>query len=371
MDLTRIPLSYATTPAGESKTPDRWEHGSDFHWLDLEPPAEPEPVPWHGGTAWTSGRDALAALCRARRWRRLWVPTYFCQKVLAALRAAGVELAAYPDSPLDPAADPSRLPAKPGDGILVVNYFGLRSQPADAYPGAAEVVEDHSHDPFSDWARRSRAPWCVASLRKTLPAPAGGVVWSPEGLVAPTATAATARGERAALAGLTALLLKRLYLDGQPVAKKSYRQLAAQSESALGDVSALPGWAGQLIATFPTGSWRRARRQNFASARSELSGVHGLRLLEPAAPDSVPFSLVLVLDRPTAATALRAALIRRRVYAARLWDLEQPVLEDVPEAHRELSRCAISVHCDQRYGASHMRDVARTIRALTAVPERA
>ncbi len=327
-------------------------------------------MPWRGATLWASGRDALAALYRARGWRRLWVPSYFCQKVLAAWRAAGLELAAYPDSSQEPAADLEQLPARAGDGVLVVNYFGLRAPRAGSWPEAAEVVEDHSHDPLSDWAQRSRASWCLASLRKTLPAPAGGAVWSPAGLEPPAAGDTAPAGERAALTALAAMLLKSLYLAGHAVDKQAYRALAAESEAALGAVSPLPGWAAELIAAMPAGRWRRRRRANYDAAAGELAGVEGLRLLAPATAEGVPFSLVLVLDRPARAAALSAALIRRDIYPARLWELEETVVDGVPTAHRELARRTLSLHCDQRYDETHMRRVARTVAALTAALER-
>jgi hypothetical protein len=56
----------------------------------------------------------------------------------------------------------------------------------DSLPGWEErraasewlLVEDHSHDPFSPWAVGSSADYAFCSLRKTLPVPDGGLLWS-------------------------------------------------------------------------------------------------------------------------------------------------------------------------------------------------
>ena len=38
------------------------------------------------------------------------------------------------------------------------------------------LIEDHIHDPLSDWSQSSNADYAVASLRKTLPVPIGAML---------------------------------------------------------------------------------------------------------------------------------------------------------------------------------------------------
>jgi hypothetical protein len=67
---------------------ERWENGSEFHWLGLREGPRSGDVPWSRGLLLFSGRDALRLVLRTgatrRGWRRLWVPDYFCQHVVAA-----------------------------------------------------------------------------------------------------------------------------------------------------------------------------------------------------------------------------------------------------------------------------------------------
>jgi hypothetical protein len=145
-----------------------------------------------------SGTDALVALVRwgASRhgWRRVWLPSYYCPEVpagLAALERDGIELLAYSDHLLTEPPAIEAILAEPGDVIVVANQLGIRRRPDPGravVPGAV-VVEDHSHDPGSAWARASGADYAFASLRKTLPIPDGGAAWTrgPPG---------TARGRR-------------------------------------------------------------------------------------------------------------------------------------------------------------------------------
>ena len=143
-----------------------------------------------------SGRDALVALVRwgaiRHGWRRVWVPSYYCPEVPAALAAIAdvVELLVFPDHALWAPTQVGAIPAIRGDVVVLANQLGVRPRPdTDAMDaitaGGVTLIEDHSHDLGSEWALRSGADYAFASLRKTLPLPDGGAVWSPRGLELP------------------------------------------------------------------------------------------------------------------------------------------------------------------------------------------
>jgi hypothetical protein len=219
--------------------PLRWEVGSEFHWPGLPVPARAADRPWSKGVLVSTGRDALRLLLALgvgeRGWRRLWVPEYFCQDVVAAFARPGLELRPYPDHPLR--GVPDFPAARRGDVILVTNYFGLR--PAFEAPrrDGVEIIEDHSHDPSSPWAESSTADFCVASLRKTIPVSDGGVAWSPVGHALPPEPPLTMQRRRAATSKLVAMILKAMYLDGHKIERATYRALARRGERGL----AVPG----------------------------------------------------------------------------------------------------------------------------------
>jgi hypothetical protein len=342
-------------------TPERWETGSEYHWLGLGAPQETEPAPWSSGLLVFSGRDALRLLLRhgveARGWHRLWVPEYYCQHVAAALVRPDLELLPYPDHPLRSAPD---LPdGRPGDAILVMDYFGLRGAVHAPRRDSVEIVEDHSHDPWSPWARTSTADFCIASLRKTLPLTDGGVLWSPLGHRLPPAPRLTAQRRTAAATKLSAMILKALYLDGHQVDKAAYRALALRGERGLATpgISSMSDVAGALLRSFPAESWQRARAANHVLLGLIVKEVGWARVLAPADGAGVPFSVVVVLDSPERRERVRLRLFAADVYPAVLWPLEKTVVAVGHEA-RELSRRTLSIHCDGRYGAADMRRVA-------------
>ncbi len=339
---------------------DRWEHGSDFHRVAVAPDAAQADLPWSRGRLCGSGRDALRLLVehgvRCRAWTRLWIPAYFCQEVAAVLRVGSLRLVAYPDLPDQAAVMP---PADPGDAVLLVNTFGLRDGPSPVLPDGVDLIEDHTHDPVSPWARTSQAHFAIASLRKTVPVPEGGVLWSPAGVALPDVPPLSGTRAAAAESKRLAMALKARYLDGEAVDKTSYRALAlgGEAEIATGPVSGMTSETAADVMSFPWERWRERRRENAMFLSARLRHLPGLRVLQPRAVACVPFAVVLATDDEDRRARLRARLIDHRVYPAVLWPLDEAVVP-VPEDAVRLSRRVLGLHCDFRYDVGDLATVA-------------
>jgi hypothetical protein len=338
------------------------EHGSDLH-LALDTGVLE--APWCGQphTLWGSGRDAMRALLAWGRehhgWRRALVPSFFCQDVVVAI-ARELPLVAYDDAPGQPA--PAAVEADERDVVFVVNLHGARtSNPMET---RAVVVEDHTHDPVSPWAFASDADWAVASLRKTLPLPDGGVLWSPRRRPSPPAAAVTSAHAAAAADRLAAMILKRLYLDGGTIVKDDFRRLAVAGEHAiaLGDISGICDFSAARLASLPSRAWREARLRNHAAFVAALGELDGVAMLPGA------FAATLVFERAEDRERVRAALVEQRIYPAVLWSLETPAVSGIPVEHVELSRRVLSLHCDFRYTPDDLRRVAQAVRRVTERP---
>jgi hypothetical protein len=320
-------------------------------------------LPWLEVAAlFGSGRDALAALVRwgVRRhgWRRVWLPSYNCPEVPVALRAwvgDEVELAAYPDAALEAPVDLDAVAAAAGDVVVVVNQLGIRPRPdiGQARRRGLVVVEDHSHDPGSSWALESAADFAFASLRKTLPIPDGGAVWSPLGLELPPEPRAGSGGER-----LAAALLTR----GHRPATDQRLIFRALARSAAGSPEPMPGAAisrvsRALLPQMPIRAWRQRRRDNLNRLAEAVTTARGVRV--PSAPaGGVPFALSLVFDDAEHRAAVRQALIARAVVPAVLWPLNLAGTWGARPADADLSSRILCVHADQRFDADDMRALA-------------
>lgn len=157
------------------------------------PPGSDLATPWRGDgsaagwlsrTAWSL---ALVALWRKRRSNgrttTMWVPDYFCNAALEAVRVAGVKLVFYPlTSTLDPDLSACRLLAVDGkpDLFVLAHYFG---RPASA-SGARDFCTHHDAWLIEDAAQILRAidgvgeygDFVLYSPHKHLPIPDGAVL---------------------------------------------------------------------------------------------------------------------------------------------------------------------------------------------------
>jgi hypothetical protein len=347
--------------------PDRWELGSLFHLADYAAGGERGPCPWdaHDRVLVGCGRDALRLVVGLGRYRRIWIPSYFCQEVVRAFEEPGLALACYRDSPLEPMPRLADLPLAPGDAVFVMNYFGLRRPPAAPLVelDGVEVIEDHTHAPTSAWALGSTADFCVASLRKLFPLADGGVVWSPRGHVLPPAPPVTEPLRIAALDKLSGMILKALHLAGHDVDKAAFRALLARGEDALytGAPSGMTEVARAMLATCPLATWRRVQRDNFAAFARHVPELPGVHLARPTHPDDVPFSAFVTFDDEGLRDRVHRALVAQRVYASLLWPLDAPRLPGVPDAHRRLARCSFSVPIDMRYRPADLERAGRLL----------
>ena len=341
-----------------------WEVGGEFH-LPVDPPGPYHR--WPEGAVWYAlGRHAVEALLRQLRSPRLWLPDYFCHEVAARWRdAVVVEL--YEDDPRWPEPRWESLRPEPRDVVVAVNYFGVRlDAPWREWREATAcvLVEDHAHDPASDWATTSAADYAFSSLRKTLPVPDGAILWSPRGLPLPDQPAGGADGSELKLA---AMLLKGEYLGrGDDGLKERFRRLQLDGEERLAE-AAISGASAATRESLVRGvplPWRARRSENTARL---LSSLHGWSVAEPLftewPADAAPLGAVLVFESADERDAVREVLRGAGVYCPVHW---ADAAESGSERVRELAARVLTVPTDWRYSAAEMARVASLLRE--AVP---
>lgn len=338
----------------------RWEHGSEFHWMSGEPVARDDDREWlvaQRKLAYASGRGALRALLAHLGWPRVWLPSYVCPDLVAAVGRHAVFYRC------DPITGARAIEAAAGDVVVRINDFGLRGSISAASLRARGVVviEDHTHDPCGAWARASDADYCLASLRKSLPLPDGALIWSRESSQPRPPDPCDAAGAK-----LPAMLLKSLYLQGHAVEKAVFRELALGAEmrlAALGSVG-MSRASAELISTLAIAQLRARRRENFAAFVEALG--ERVPVLQPE-PGATPFACVLRLRDREERERVRAGLIVQRIYPAVLWQLDEiPGHRQSFAQECELADQLLALHCDGRYSADDMRKVATCVASLNA-----
>jgi hypothetical protein len=159
---------------------------------------------------------------------------------------------------------------------------------------------------------------------------------------------------------LTGMLLKRLYLEGHSITKQEFRSMLESGEDRLlgEEISSITPLSGAALATFPLTDWDRSRRRNFEALVRRAPSRRTFQIYEPSSNASVPFSALCVFDQAEECDRVRTALIANRIYPSRLWPLDQPLLDGVPEEHSRLSRRSFSIPVDMRYSVSDIDRVA-------------
>ena len=349
------------------------EIGSEFHWdaavpLDAERGGLPRWVPQRRAL-FATGCGALTAVLRALApTGRLHVPSYFCMGVAETI-AERVPIAWYRHLPDGRGPHWGTLRARDGDVVLAQNLFA-RDEPApwaawiEAHPGIP-VIEDHSHDPFSAWAAASTAAYVVASLRKTLPLPDGGLVWSPRGLALPEPHGPQNPGAPAKLA---AMLLKGAWLHGQPIDKDRFRALQQQGErELLGHAGPACSFTVAALPLLDVAGLREAG----ARAVRELTGMLSTRTPEvwvsspgPAPDGAAPFRLQLRCAAPGVRDQLIAHLARAGIFAPVHWRQERGGSWSGDHEAAELAGRMLTLPVDHRCDVDDLRRIADVVRAF-------
>lgn len=286
-------------------------------------------------------RAGLHALARERGLRRLWIPAMLCCCVLETVEAADVEPALYDvDVRLQPRLH--TITPAPGDGLLVVHYFGLLAPVATVLAFCREhgmvLVEDCAHtlpDPSAAVRAGGSGTLAVFSPRKQAPVPGGGLLVVNDAALRraveppPRPGPGDARTlgrlalmlvERAAAAlGCNGLRLK----DHLPVIDVA-RRAPGRRVMAAGEYARPPRPSVLLAPVLRRLDWAaiiEARRDVYARLAAALDGMDAVTLPVPVPPaGSVPQMLpIRVADPGQAVRRLR----RRGIEAMRWPGVEQ------------------------------------------------
>lgn len=353
-----------------------WEIGSEFDWSEQFLGSSTD-ANWFPDTyeLFSTGTACLRAIYSARSLAakttrpRMHLPSFYCMTVARAL-AADFEICWYRDAPSESTPDLQSIAAERGDYILILNTFGLRERTCwtrwAAQNPAVVTIEDHSHDPFSGWAQTSTADYSFASLRKTLPIPDGGMLYSPKGRVIPRPRPSPSEG---AEKRLTAMLLKNAFLRGYAIDKDVYRQLEMASqvdlESEL-DAAASP-FTRNVLQALDIGGMRRRKQENIdhflERAKNQPSGLWSPLPSATRNTEGVPLNVIVTCIDRNVRESLRRYLTGKNIFTAIHWSLDERIAAPDPLA-KQLADRILTVPVDFRYGIDDVDRVFETMLAF-------
>lgn len=336
------------------------EFGSDFHRCDHDFRGPSGLCDVLGCTRWYAcGRHAIEALIRLEGWKRIWIPAYFCYEVIDHIKGTGIEVNLYDDCPSRIEDDEvvRGLPYLEGDVLLRMNYFGMREKRTNKGI-VVPVIEDHTHGLITNWALESDADWCVASLRKSLPVAAGGVLWSPKGKRLPDAVGETDDCRQMAKIRYEAMEMKAEYLRNSGD-KEAFREKYLDSEERIDRLalSGIDAESMEITRALNVKQWTDLKVDNWRIAKGLLD--ERFKVLGSEREDYwQPFSLVLLMKSAEERESLRRYMIQHCLYPAILWRMP----EDSPYAEaKDFADRMLSVHCDIRYSRYDIAQICKII----------
>ena len=333
------------------------EFGSDFHYIDSYNSGRAHMTDvFRNATLLADGRQCIVALIRQHGWMRLWMPDYFCYEVIETIKEqTGIEVKFYEDSPLHE-GKVEELPFAEGDVLLRMNYYGMRDFRSNkSLP--VPVIEDHSHDPFGHWALYSDADWCISSLRKSLPLPEGGMMWSPKQLrIENLELIVSDENEQIAATRWEGMEMKAGYLRGDGISKDEFRKRYIETEEWFdhAEPTLIDERSRDYVTKqFDFNLWLGAKRRNWALLK-ELVNKERCEVVGAEHESCTLFSMVILLENKNMRDTLRKRLIEECVYPAILWT----VPEGTSDYSRNFSERMLSIHCDGRYSEEDIRHLA-------------
>lgn len=332
------------------------EFGSDFHFIDSYDSGRAHLTDvFRGATLLADGRQCIVVLIRQYGWKRIWMPDYFCYEVIDTIKEqTGIKVMFYEDNPLHEGQVES-LPFKEGDVLLRMNFFGMRGQ-RNNKTIPCPVIEDHTHDMFGHWALYSDADWCIASIRKSLPLPEGGMMWSPKGYKLTNPLQTSGENEQIAATRWEGMEMKTAYLKGENVSKKEFRKRYTETEEFFdkAEPAVIDSRSRDVVSKkLDINLWQGAKRKNWLLLKS-LVNQDSCKVLTPEDEFCTAFSLILLMESKEQRDALRKCLIEACVYPAILW----AVPDGASKSSKDFSKRMLSIHCDGRYSEDDIKQLA-------------
>ena len=335
------------------------EFGSDFHLItEYQSGKVHLPDLYPNSVMMADGRQCIVALIRQEGWHRLWMPEFFCREVVETIKTQiGIEIVFYPDYPLaDDKTIVKNLPFKEGDVLIRMNYFGMRDLRSEK-DIPVPVIEDHTHDLRGGWAFNSDADWCIASLRKSLPLPEGGMMWSPKGYRMNLNVKLLEDNKEIADIRWEAMRMKSDYLTGKTVEKEMFRRKYVETEDWFDHAgpSLIDERSRKYLNQFDVNAWQGAKKRNWRMLHSLISDK--IKILQPEDENCTMFSLILLAESKEQRDEIRRKLIERAVYPAILWQMP----ETTSGVGQDFSHRMLSIHCDGRYSEDDIRQLAEVV----------
>ncbi|MCQ2385901.1 MAG: hypothetical protein MJ078_04450 [Clostridia bacterium] len=321
-----------------------------------------------GALCLRSGRDAIKAVAESVPDADVVMPALSCDSMVVPFTSNGMNVTFYPyckDYSVDGEALFRILEGKRKNVLLLyMDYFGKPSFSDDLlkfirekYPGIL-FLEDRTHNLPICPKRTFQPEFTVASLRKWISVPDGGLSWTEKDLHA------VRLGESGASAGKR-LAAQRLRHDFRQTGKPEYHSEFRKVFSTVTDMideDPLPGrmslYAYELARRTDWQFVKEQRKKN-ASVLIEALKKAGIRLVQDVAGESDVYVEILINNRDD----VQRKLASEGIFCTVIWPLSPEQRKACPVAEYTEEHM-LAIYCDQRYSEEEMDYIAKRVTEL-------
>ena len=309
-------------------------------YFELELPLKQTPR-HHEALKFQSARAAFLSLLRAIKPKRVWMPHYICDSMLAPIAAIGANISFYKID--ERFGVDKNLKIFSDEIILYVNYFGLCSEQVNEVLNRfnfSQVVLDYSQAFFSDPVD------CLATIyspRKFFGIPDGGLLFTKLDIDRPKIRDESSEFRMRHLIARLGKKPEDGYVDFQN-SEKSLNDFEPKEISQLTE---------RIMASIDFQGAETRRRVNFDFLNNRLSKINKIIIDKiPAAPLCYP----LLCPH----SHIREKLINNRIFPAAYWpDVSSRVEFDSIEFN--LAKNLVAIPCDQRYSVNDLEFILSII----------
>ncbi len=320
----------------------------------------------HGAILLRSGRDALKAVAREYGKSVAIVPALACDSMVVPFRLYGHRIAYYKlqnDYSIDYDDLLKILSEESGTLLfLYMNYFGNLSITDDQlkfvkkhYPNVV-FIEDRTHDLIYKRQNSFYPDYTVASLRKWMNIPDGGLFWTDKPLTNTVFSEDTTFSETRRKAQC---MRAEFFKNGDESVKTEYRRIFSTVTNQI-DSCPLPGrmteYAYRMALATNWDAMRDIRERNATILIEQLSECEKVKFIQKDTCKSNLYVPILIDKR----NLIQRNLASKGIFTTLIWPLNDKQKERCKIADYT-ERCMLGIPCDQRYSAEDMYFIAQEI----------
>lgn len=311
-----------------------------------------------------SGRDALKAIAREYEPSIVMLPALACDSMVFPFVQYGHKVEYYRLKP-DYTIDLDSFDLK-GEKILFLymDYFGRKVISDDDLnklkaKGNVVLIEDRTHNLIWNRTSNMTPDYSIASLRKWIPIPDGGLLW---GNISKTLTADTTFSE----IRLRAQGMRHDYLAcGDEKIKTEYRKIFSTVSDIMAndDPCAMSAYSYELVKQTDWNSIRLTRRTNARTLTSILQTSPYVKLIQNETDQSDLYVAFIVSRRDE----IQKRLSSIGIFNTIIWPLTEEQ-KQVCQLAKFTEENMLAAPCDQRYTEDDMKYIgAEIVRVITDV----